>query len=127
MRVHVDSLAHSSLLGTVVSFHTALGSASATWVGGEPDICGTYEVETQIRDTMEWGRTAVPQQGTQEALTSSETSVTLQGELISVDGRAAVLRIGDSLALFEAVGTPPPPGTYVRIEFATLYLYDSNT
>ena len=113
--------------GDRVAFATDHGTAVAGWDGPAPTVGRVYYVELGTHDDIEWGRGIV-------AIAAGPTRIAAHGDGVVVDavleqydpsyGRA-VLRLGRGIFWFTTTGAPPPVGSWVRVQVATLTLYDT--
>lgn len=113
--------------GERVAFATDYGSAVATWNGPAPDLGRVYYVELDTRDDIAWGREIVAIPGGPLRIAPHGDGVVVDAVLEHYDPAHghSVLRLGPSIFWFSTTGPPPPLGSWVRVQVATLTLYDT--
>jgi hypothetical protein len=113
--------------GDRVAFATDYGTAVAGWHGPAPDVGRVYYVELSTHDPLEWGRDIVALPGGPLRVAALGEGVVIDALLEHLDASYdhAVLRIGPSIFMLTVTGQPPPLGSWVRLQLATLTLYDT--
>lgn len=107
-----------------VVFITDCGGAIGKWEAESPKL-KIYNVEINIEDELFWGDNILLNDISEEQISVTEMDkVILKGKLESVDDdNCAVLRIKNSIILFDAVGAPFPVGSMIKIFANNITLY----
>jgi hypothetical protein len=104
MRVIVESVESEPLRRVRIGSH--LGPLTVTWEGELPDP-GTYDVELEVPDALEWGRRAWPAADAPEP-TGEQGVQRLHGVLRDLDELGvATLELGPTTLLVDTEGDPP--------------------
>jgi hypothetical protein len=111
-------------VGPRVALKTPGGVVWAYW-RGDPPTRGQYtDVELAITRVLTWGEELVPVSAAQA---EEPTLGCLDGTLEAVDAEGTVtLRVGTARVILSARGTPPAPGTHVRLRDCEITAYPTH-
>ena len=105
-----------------VRFETAYGIAEAIWCGAAAVINHEYFVEVDIENTLVWGENVVAAVSC-PSINSVGEKVHIVGLLESVeDDGYCVMRVGESVVPFVAMGTPPAIESPVEVLAECIFL-----
>lgn len=112
---------------TDVRFGSPFGEAVVRWASGTPVVHGTYDVEFNVSDRVEWDRTGVVVDERAPSIEMAQGGVQLCGTLDNVQADGVIgLRLGTSLILLESVGEPPAVGSTICVTVKHVELYAHN-
>lgn len=111
-------------VGPRVALKTPGGVVWVYW-RGDPPTRGQYtDVELAITRVLTWGEELV---SVSAAQAEEPTLGCLDGTLEAVDAEGTVtLRVGLALVILSARGTPPAPGTHVRLRDCEITAYPTH-
>lgn len=122
MRVQVNKVVPENS-NHLVFFSTDFGDAKAFWEGEKPIVNSEYQVEVDIDDTLFWHKDILKGDNGSYSIQVKNNLVLISGNLDSVDNDGyAVLRIGDDIVSFMAVGEPFQVGTFIKLSTKSISL-----
>lgn len=123
MRIRVSEVL-SAGANPRVRFVMAFGASVALW-HGEPPEQREYDVELEVPETLEWGRTILcVDAAAQPAISTVEAGVRICGTLDSVDEDGVIaVRLGPSIFLVETIGEMPAVGSRICLTTEGLELF----
>ena len=127
MEVRITRVWPGAGKGSRVRFATEFGSAEGEWYSGVPIPGERYLVEIEIPEPAEWGVTLVSLIGGKPSISTENGQTIVEGTLETAEPDGwTVLRMGASLLVVEAIGTPPSTGGIVRLITSKLVLFPSD-
>jgi hypothetical protein len=123
MHVQVVRLEQGAV-GPRVALKTPGGVIWAYWRGDPPSRGQFTDVELAVTRVLTWGEELEP---VSDAEAGEPTLGVLDGTLEVVDEEGTVtLLVGSSLVILSAKGTPPAPGTRVRLRNCEIAAYPTH-
>lgn len=112
----------------IVEFITSIGLGKGFWRSGPLERLGHYDVELDFEDEIFWGLTIYEVKSKETYIKIDGDYTIIQGQLESIDkDNTFVIRLGKAIVFCEAKGTPPLPGTFVRVKLQKVSLYDTHS
>ena len=122
MRVQVNEVIPENS-NNLVLFSTNFGDAKAFWEGEEPIANREYQVEVDINDTLIWHKDILKDDIGNYSIQLENNLILICGNLDSVDDDGyAVLRIGENIIPFIAIGEPFQVGSFIRLSTKSISL-----
>ena len=123
MRVTIEKVIHENT-NILVSFTSSYGRAQAYWHGKKPIADSDYDVEVNIKDTLEWGKDVLVDKNCAPSIQQESDLVFISGciEYVDEDGYA-VIRLDDSIIAFMTRGEHYQVGTCVTLTITLITLY----
>lgn len=122
MRVQVNEIIPENS-NNLVFFSTDFGDAKAFWEGEEPIANKEYQVEVDINDTLIWNKDILKGDNGNYSIQLKNSLIHISGNLDSVDDDGyAVLRIGDNIIPFIAIGEPFQVGSFIKLSTKSISL-----
>lgn len=108
-------------IGPRIALKTPGGVIWVYWRGDPPTRGQFTDVELAVTRVLTWGEELEP---VSAAEAREPTLGVLDGTLEAVDAEGTVtLRVGHSIVILSAKGTPPAPGTHVRLRNCEITAY----
>jgi hypothetical protein len=127
VRIKITNISTKDNRSTNVEFDTEFGNCRAVWVGAEPILGYSYDVEVDIPFILKWGYDIFPQQEQILQIKINEKSISLIGVLHSIEDNLASLNLKNNIILIETEGTPFVEGIFVELVVEKIVVYNSNT
>ncbi len=122
MRVQVNEII-SEDSNNFVLFSTDFGDAKAFWEGEEPVARREYQVEVDVNDTLIWHKDVLKDDNRNYSIELKNNLILISGNLESIDDDGyAVLRIGDSIVPFIAIGEPFQVDSFIKLSIKSISL-----
>lgn len=122
MRIQVKKIVSEK--SNIVAFSSDFGETIAFWEGEEPIVNKEYQVEVDIRDTLIWNKDIIKAEVHKYSIQKRGDITYVSGYIESIDDDGyVVLRIGDSIVPFIAIGEPFPIGVYITIKAKEITLF----
>lgn len=125
MKLHVNKVTEAQANSAMVSFSSALGNASARWMGLPPIVGNEYEVEIDVPGILKWGDEISESLTPVESIFEEGGQVCIVGQLKSIDeDGVAAIQFSNDIVLVEVNSTPGSVPSHVLIKIPHLQLFD---
>lgn len=115
MRVRIKEIGKENP-NNLVLFSTDFGDAKAIWEGEEPTINNEYQVEVDINETLIWNIDIIRVENGYYSIQIENDIIHISGSLDSLDDDGyAILKIGESIIPFMAMGEPFQVGSFIKL------------
>ena len=122
MKICIDKILSNSP-HAIVTFTAEFGKSKACWSGETPKENCEYHVEVDIQEGLEWGKDIVENDEKNYSINFKDDTVYIAGVLESVDNDGySVLRRGDYIIPFMAIGDKFATNTFILLAIKTIYL-----
>lgn len=110
-----------------VSFHSAIGEATALWGDIAPKIGEIIDVEFDFEEVFSWNRNVKPTSEKSSTIKMEDSLIRITAELVHADEEGcAALKFGDSIILIELEGPISQKSGFVELSATAIQLYPTH-
>lgn len=125
MRIRVNQIRRALGETAMVTFESALGRASALWMGPAPEEGAEYDVEVEVPGVVTWG-SEISETLAEESICEEDGRVCLVGRVQSLsDDGVAAIQLGGDVVLVELADAPRAIPRAVLIRVPEIRLFDA--